>query len=63
MGGSHQREDTRNCRVYVTYIVMITFSMFLFQLGTLSAAIFLLLFCFCFVIVLSFFCENCVRIL
>ena len=37
---SHQSEDARNCLIYVTFIVTITFIMFLLKLRTLSAAIF-----------------------
>lgn len=28
VGGSHQSKDTRNCRIYVNFIVMITFSIY-----------------------------------
>ena len=33
--GSHKTEDTRNCRIYVTLVIIFTFTLFLFKLGTL----------------------------
>ena len=56
--GSHdQSEDTRNCRVHMT-IMIIKFIMFLVKLNTLSAAIFLFV-----PIVLSLLGKSDIRML
>ena len=55
--GFHQSEDTRNCCIYVTFVIIFTFTVvILFKLGTLSAAIFLVLLL---ALALSRSCEWC----
>jgi len=56
--GFHQNEDKRNCHIYMTSIMIITFIMFLLEQRTLSNVVFLFV-----PLVLSLLCVYYIRML